>query len=642
MLKRGSVLYLTLMSLIVLLCAEQASAQLLRASLPPPAQSKTKSSSNGRTQALEAKSLPFWDDFSFADGIYPQDTLWENSKAVWITRGVGANAPSIYSATLDGVNENGNQYSPDLLQNGYRDTLTSRAIRLDEVPASQKARTYLSFYYQWQGNGEAPENTDYFQLDYKNADGVWVEQFRIYPKSYFDRTVFYDTAVAIGDDSFFHDNFQFRFLAYGRNSGAYDTWNIDYVYLNYNRDTSPLLHPDRALASELTSLFKQYRSIPLEHFKGYAEFDTVKIDVTNLSWGRDVVDFSIRGYLTNYFQDGTHSSPGDVVLFDSIDFVVQALKRTTLTATPFIDTTQFDQNAIGIDIRLKAEFNSEDDDDPTIDSLNIGRVNILEDSNDQIIRFHNDTISSLHHLRDFYAYDDGIAEHAVYLARPNNIAVVEYNQLTDGVDLLKGIDIYFPQYGITSTQTMDFVVYFPNEANDLPRNEPALTIQDPTLTKDTITGFYRLKLQGLPVPKKFYIGWVAPSIGKPKIGVDVSNDSGDKIFTRVNGVWSQNEDNHHSSIMIRPVFGEGDPPVSVADEYTESIVVFPNPNRGEFFVNGRYDQLSIINVNGQPIAFEKEQQSDKTKISFVSAPGLYLLRAKSGSRVTTEKFIVVP
>jgi hypothetical protein len=646
MLNRGSVLYLTLISLFVLPGVHQTSAQLLRASLPAPPQSKTKSSDAGRTKALEAKSLPFWDDFSFADGIYPQDTLWENSKAVWITRGIGANTPSIYAATFDGVNANGNPYSPDILANGYRDTLTSRAIRLDEVPAGilGRPRTYLSFYYQWQGNGEAPEDDDYLQLDYKNTDGVWVEQFRIYPRESFDRTVFYDTIVAIGGDEFFHENFQFRFLAYGRNSGAYDTWNIDYVYLNFNRDTYPVFHPDRAIASELSSLFKQYRAIPLKHFKGNGEFDKVTLDINNFSWEPDAVGISIKGFFKNFFEDGSHTTLDDVALFDSLEFVVEGEQRTTLTTRPLPDTTsvqQFHPDATGVDIRLKAIFISEDDDDETNDSLSIGTTNPMNGSNDQIIRYHNDTISSVHHLRDFYAYDDGIPEHAVYLNGPNNVAAVEYNLVTDDSDLLIGIDIYFPQYGITSTQTMDFVVYFPNEANGLPRNEPALTVYDPALEKDTVTGFYRLNLQGLPVPKKFYIGWIAPSLGKPKIGVDVSNDSGDKIYTRVNGVWAKNEDNHHSSIMIRPVFGEADP-ISGVDEYSKSIVLFPNPNRGEFFVSGKHDQLSIINVNGQAIVFEEEQQDDRTKISFTSVPGLYLLRVKNGSRVTTEKFIVVP
>lgn len=641
MLNRGSVFSFTLFCMLVLLGAEQATAQLLRTSFPPP-QSKSKSSS-ARTKALEAKSLPFWDDFSFPDGIYPQDTLWENSKAVWITRGIGANSPSIYVATLDGVNELGNQYSPDILANGYRDTLTSRAIRLDEVPAAQKARTYLSFYYQWQGNGEAPESTDYFQLDYKNEDGVWVEQFRIYPKSYFDRTVFYDTIVAIGDDTFFHDKFQFRFLSYGRNSGAYDTWNIDYVYLNFNRDTSPISHPDRALASELSSLFKEYRSIPLKHFKGNGEFDSLRIDIMNLkdtaaAVRKDVASFSVVASFRNTFEDNSHSILSNVVLASDLnDVLLPFVERTPYSIAAYPDTTsaaQFDPVAVGVDIRLTAMLDSEDE----TDQSNI----LVGNGNDKIIRTHNDTISSVHYLRDFYAYDDGIAEHAVYLARPNNIAVVEYNQITNASGILKGIDIYFPQYGITSTQTMDFVVYLPNEAGNFPRNEPELTIQDPSLTKDSITGFYRVKLQGLLVPRKFYIGWIAPSLGKPKIGVDVSNDSGDKIYTRVNGVWAQNEDNHHSSIMIRPVFGELVDPVSGVDEDMNSIVIFPNPNRGEFFISGKHDQLSIINVNGQPIAFEKEKQDEKTKITFASVPGLYLLRIKNGTRVTTEKFIVLP
>lgn len=635
MLNRGSVVYLTLLSVFVLLGAEQVSAQLVKTALPPPPQSENKSSRIARTKALEPKKLPFWDDFSFSNGIYPQDTLWENSKAVWITRGIGLNTPSIYVATFDGLNEKGNPYNPDVLANGYRDTLTSRPIRLDLVPPGieGRPRTYLSFYYQWQGNGEAPENEDYLQLDYKDEDGVWVEQFRIYPRATIDRTVFYDTIVAIGADKFFHENFQFRFIAYGRNSGPYDTWNLDYVYLNYNRSTSPVTHPDRALASELSSMFKDYRSIPLTHFKGNAEFQKVNVDVMNLSLGPDVVDFTILGYFRNRFADSSYVDTDNVILSDSIDFTINEMQRTALKFAAFPDTTDtqlFDPNAVAVDIRLKAVFNSEDDNDNT--AL----------ANDNVIRFHNDTISSYHYLRDFYAYDDGVPEHAVYLTRPNNIAVVEYNMVTDDDDFLKGIDIYFPSYGITSTQTLDFVVYFPDGTGQQPAEQSRLTLTSTRMKKDTVTGFSRIEFQPtIQVPKKFYIGWVAPALGKPMVGFDASHDAGEKIYTRINGVWYQNDDNHHGSIMIRPVFGEGDP-VTGIDEQDNTMALYPNPNRGEFFVTGRYDQLSISNVTGQSIPFEKERQGDRTKVTFHSSPGLYLLRIKNGSRIKTEKFILVP
>src|SRR5690349_17115347 len=151
MLNRGNVLCFLFFFVVVLFCTEQTSAQLLKAPLPAKASAKTKSNHAGRPQALPAKDLPFWDDFSFpSDGMFPQDTLWENSDAVWITRGIGANTPSIYSATFDGLNASGNPYSQSVLENGYRDTLTSRALRLDVIPNTpvDRGKTYLSFYYQ--------------------------------------------------------------------------------------------------------------------------------------------------------------------------------------------------------------------------------------------------------------------------------------------------------------------------------------------------------------------------------------------------------------------------------------------------------------------------------------------------------------
>jgi hypothetical protein len=412
------------------------------------------------------------------------------------------------------------------------------------------------------------------------------------------------------------------------------------VYLNEDRNTTPIAHPDRALASEMSSLLKEYRSIPLKHFLGNGELDSIRIDITNFKYNTpdkepaqaDAAPFSILASYRYFNADSTYTAtPQEQLAIDSA-LRLPFLTRKHYAMAAYPDTTQFDDNAVGVDVKLTALLISNDPNDTT-------RMD-----NENTDRRVNDTISSVHHLRDFYAYDDGFPEHAVYLTQPNNIAVVEYNMLVDQSQLLTAIDIYLPEYGITSTQTMDFVVYFPDTSNDQPQEQPELTIQDPQLIKDTVfnQGFYRANVGELLVPKKFYIGWIAPSIGKPKIGVDQSTDSGDKIFTRINGVWLKNDDNHHSSIMIRPVFGESTGPITGIDEYTKPVVIYPNPNKGEFFVSGKYDQLNIINITGQTIAFQKEQEGDKTKVSFQSSPGLYLLRVKNGSRVTTEKFIVVP
>ena len=74
-----------------------------------------------------------------------------------------------------------------MLTNGFCDSLVSQAIKMGEpdVLISERNSVYLSFFYQWQGNGEAPDALDYLQLEFKNDQGIWEQVMAIYPKSSF-------------------------------------------------------------------------------------------------------------------------------------------------------------------------------------------------------------------------------------------------------------------------------------------------------------------------------------------------------------------------------------------------------------------------------------------------------------------------
>ena len=181
---------------------------------------------------------------------------------------MGINPPSINVATFDGLDSAFLPYSEQMLSNGLRDSLVSQAIKLGEpeVSVGERNSVYLSFFYQWQGNGEAPDPDDYLRVEFKNNHGQWETMMTILPKSSFNRSEFYDTLIKVDGDRFFHDLFQFRFKNYGRLSGPYDTWNIDYVYLNKNRNVNDIDFPDQAISSPYTSLFDRYQSIPYLHF----------------------------------------------------------------------------------------------------------------------------------------------------------------------------------------------------------------------------------------------------------------------------------------------------------------------------------------------------------------------------------------
>ena len=153
---------------------------LPKASDHAPSKVKTKNTAS-RTQELIPRSLPFWDDFPWTQvnnnkdtlSNYPLDSLWVNNYTVWINNGLGLNPPSINVATFNGLDSAQNPYSDQVLSNGFRDSLTSQPIKLNDVLAGERSSVYLSFFYQWYGNGEPPDPNDYMQLEFKNDQGVW-------------------------------------------------------------------------------------------------------------------------------------------------------------------------------------------------------------------------------------------------------------------------------------------------------------------------------------------------------------------------------------------------------------------------------------------------------------------------------------
>ena len=636
MLRRPNILIVWYGFAFLFLLAGHAQAQLQKLPIQRQSTHTAKSSSAaGRTKSITPVSLPFWDDFSFAGGDTPTEALWVNSKSIWVNTGVPINSPTIYAATFDGLDSANMPYSAEILANGYRDSLTSVPILLD-LPLAQRTQVVLSFYYQWQGNGEPPDDEDYFVLEFKDTAGVWVERFRAEVSDTLDKTKFYYAHIPVTGDEYFHDDFQFRFRAFGRLSGPYDTWNIDYVYLNHTRNFLTYNNfPDRALASELSSFFAEYRAIPLEHFYDNPDLDSVEFDVQNLKDAfANAVGYDASATFRNYYHDGadpevsdhteawpTYTPSGDILLSRERDRVKMPILADVS------DPLQFRPDADSITIYYKLHVLSNDEGDS------------VESSFDPIDLRINDTLSTIFKLHDFYAYDDGTAEYTINLVRPGNRALVEFEMVTEEKDLLVGFDIYLPDYGVIANQSMDFIIHHPD--GDGPTENPRLSINNRTITRQGEGKFFKVRFDPpIEVQDRFYIGWVAPPVGSPKIGVDASNDTGFRIFTNNNGTWIRNEDDTHGSVMIRPYFGEGDPITGIPPQ-EKTYTLFPNPNKGEFYIKGDFKDLSILSSTGQSIDYQKYDEGDSKRISFHSAPGLYIVRIVQGTKITNEKIIVL-
>ncbi len=123
-----------------------------------------------RRSVAEARFLPFFDDFS-RSSLYPDSTKWTDN-SVLVNDGFTLCPPNRNGATFDVLDANGKVYSYAISNAFVAEYLTSVRIRLDSIMEPEpRALTpadsiYLSFYYQPQGNGNAPETQDSLVLQF--------------------------------------------------------------------------------------------------------------------------------------------------------------------------------------------------------------------------------------------------------------------------------------------------------------------------------------------------------------------------------------------------------------------------------------------------------------------------------------------
>ena len=608
--------------------------------------SKKKTYATART-ASDPLLLPFFDDFSSTPihdatdptAGFPSEDRWERSSSVWVNEGLGINPPSVNVATLDGLTGAGIRYSEQVLDNGFRDTLMSRPIDMstDHVAPGERSSVYLSFFYQWQGNGEPPDASDFFRIEFLDADGEWniIETITTQPTHVRDE--FIQMIIPVSDEKYFHEQFQFRFRNYGRLAGPYDTWNLDYIYLDKGRNANDLTYLDRAIASRIGPVFNGYYSIPIDHFRAAPLYAAPQVDIQNLRGGPDgaPTDYEVLFTFDNY-SDGSAdriTMPFGPVGSKYPDNNLQPGERFRST----IRTT-----SSGIDIG-DPSFNHEDYFLPTADSIKLKiALNIYEPDLGDFAA--NDTISQVYVLDDYYAYDDGTAEYAVVLLQPDDQVAYGFDVIAPGPQQLVGFDVYIPPYSISGYTTAEFFVM---DADENGEPNERLTTTTHVARKTARDGFQRVVIEPVTVEGQFFIGWKGSFSTKIRIGVDYSNNTVQRVFEDLNGVmengkvkWFPVNSLSEGSLMIRPNFGEPGPISGIRPE-KKTIAVYPNPSRGTFYVDGTIIDIEITSVSGQMIPYTAEPEGDRTRISIPEpVQGLYIMQVRKPEGVFTSKIVV--
>jgi len=620
-----------------LLIASRSIAQLYVFPIPQSSTSGETSNSK-RTKEVDPLKLPFWDDFSFSELKYsPSEKLWQSGNTVWVNDGIGINPPSLKTATFDGLDANGKPYSVnDVLAKGRADSLVSNPIQLDLVPTAQRNTVYLSFYYQFRGNGEPPDTGDQLLLYFKTPT-AWEKILILENDGTLQQDEFYQVFVPVTEDRFFHDQFQFRFQNFGRLSGPYDTWNLDYVYLNSGRSATDNSYPDRTQSAPLTSLFNAYRAMPYQHFLKDPSANLIKPTFTIYNLRVD------NNQPMNYFSyDSIITYKGESISYsnhvldnaESIGNSLLGLERRIVQMSTIPSISNFDTSADSIKVRLKLGLSTKDNvlpaDAGDYDPFKYSPIDFRL----------NDTTRAEFVLSNYYAYDDGAGEYGAGLNQPGAQLAYLFQLKTNESDTLIGLDMYFPKFGDESSQVIQLLVF--NDNSGFPGS--ILYSESVTLQRSGQDTFWRHAFTNeVGVKGSFYVGWKQSSAAIIALGFDKNTDSGEKIYFNTKGVWEQNI-SEKGSLMIRPIFGEAavdDPNTGLEDDY-DLAKAYPNPNGGSFYLSSEVDAFALFDIAGRKIDFNINQDGNRQRINLFHGSGIYILKVYQSGKWRSQKIMVQP
>ncbi|NOT73793.1 MAG: hypothetical protein HOP08_02610 [Cyclobacteriaceae bacterium] len=620
--------------LLTILSLSSAFAQLVEY---PVASHQVRSVNSGaRTQSAGPLILPFWDDFSYSDSkTQPDVNLWKEGTSVLLNNGIGINAPSKNCVTFDGTDSQGKTYSiNDVLAKGYADSLVSLPIRMDLVDPALRPTVYFSFFYQAKGLGEVPDPGDLLILSFKNSDGKWEVVYSVENSINIDPSTFYQVIIPVADNKFYHNDFQFRFQNKARLSGAYDTWNVDYVYLNTNRNATDTFYPDRTISSSLTSLFENYFSVPSKHFlqNPTSFLKKPSVYLYNLQQGApQTLSYSSIATITKKYNAvetttlyklDSAQEPGGGAVLNSLQFF-----NLTLNKIPPASAFTGPAESFKINFRLNV----------------LVKDNIPMPAGDYDIKYSpidfrtNDTTRTVYTLSNYYAYDDGQAEYAAGISQSGAYVAFKYLFKSNQFDTLSSVDIYFPQFGDNSSQSV--LLQIRKDLSDAPGSILyQSTIQVNRTTQNLFTN-YKLA-PAVIINSDFYVGWKLTSNASILAGLDKNTDNGDKLYYNTNGSWIQNT-TVKGSMMVRPVFGKGVPdPVSGL----ETVIydpIYPNPTERVCYLPAGAEFVFAIDITGRKVETEIADLSDRKSLTFLTShSGLVLIRYSLGGKLHTEKIMV--
>ncbi|MBU2018883.1 MAG: T9SS type A sorting domain-containing protein [Bacteroidetes bacterium] len=542
----------------------------------------------------------------FFKQIVEPSKLWLDNKAYHNYR-FAINPWTLGVATFDGLDEYGRPYVSGIATSGYADVLTSKPIDLKANSISDSI--YLSFLYQPAGWGEQPEANDSLVLEFWNAvTQSWDHKWSVGGRPTQD---FKPVHIPVVNSDYFQDYFQFRLKNYGSLAGALDHFHVDYINLRAFSTIGDTLFKDFAFVYPITTLLKDYTSVPWDHYKNSAAnhmANNVQVSVRNGSnqaenYQNGAVDISHVGLLEN-----SKTLQAQVLAGGNINY---GPRTTYFSEHDFSIGYQFDKSKMG-----------------TKQIFDIKASATAQFTNPSV----NDTARSQQYFGYYYSYDDGTAERAY--GPTGNQARLAIRYTPYEADSLIGALIHFVPSVVDATKSL-FVLTVWADNNGKPGSvlyEDNLFFPKQPIYETSPNGFTQYFFKDtlkVRVNGTFYIGWRQFDGVTMNVGLDKNIDKSNNTFYSVNGGSSWNQSQIPGSVMIRPIFSTAmNAELGLREELTVSktnVIAAPNPTNGQFVLISDQQEVSeyqVFNLQGKLVL---EGQGNKVDLTYFES-GMYLVK----------------
>jgi hypothetical protein len=559
------------------------------------------SAKSTKTTSVTLLTLPFFEDFTSRDIIIgysdvPDAEKWED-KEVYINNTMAFEPVSRGVATFDGIDKNGIPY--DNVKTLLADSLTSRPINLSaNTPADS---IYLSFFYQPQGTGFAPEPQDSLVLYFKRKSSPgWA---RVWGVTGDNLQPFKQVMIPVTDTIFLDSFFQFRFMNYATMNTNDDVWNIDYIRMAAGRNKNDTAINDVAFTLEPTNLLNDYTQMPYEQY-------TVNANAERAT------------QISAWIRNNTASNQSLTTSIVSIEKAALLNSgSSSLSMTPYSEQA-ITYPAYTTQIPLPSAHNE----------WVIYEDKYFIQSPSATDHKENDTILHKQIFYNEFAYDDGTAEKSYYLnlfaTLPGKTAI-EFH--LNKPDTIKGVAIYFGRQVPSGAGKFFSVAVY----SDITSNNGTIILQQDFLNPGylNVNNFYVYKFDEPKVipAGTFYVGTIQPALSNSDslyLGLDVNRIGGNHLYFNTLGFWEPSAVS--GAVMIRPIFGpiiaSGISEVNVNSRQVDwSVSPAPATDKLQFhFDSYKPASFEIYDMQGRKLREGNVKPEETIEIADLNA-GMYLV-----------------